>query len=108
MTALVPDVTAAELRTIATTTLHHLTTDNAAGVVLATTSDGKAHLAAAINAKLSDRGTQARQILSEAASTIGGGAGGTGPIASAGGRNTAVVNTALAQAQAALVDAISR
>ena len=106
--ALVSDVTAAELRTIAAAVLHRMPDNTPVGVVLASTSDGKAHLASAINSQLHDQGAQARHILTEAATTIGGGAGGTGPIATAGGRNTTTLSTALKQAEAALAATINR
>jgi alanyl-tRNA synthetase len=108
VTAQVKDVTTAELRTLAAAVKDLLPQETAAGVVLATVSDGKAHLTAAINQPLMDRGVQARQVLTEAATTIGGGAGGTGHLASAGGRNSTALNTALAQAEKSLVAAISQ
>ncbi|MEV6631919.1 alanine--tRNA ligase [Actinoplanes sp. NPDC051470] len=108
VSARVADLTVTELRTLAAAILHRLPTDNAAGVVLATTGDGKVQLTAAISNRLRDRGTQARELLVEAAVTIGGGAGGAGPIASAGGRKTEMLDTALAQAETALAAAINR
>ncbi|MFI5936261.1 alanine--tRNA ligase [Actinoplanes sp. NPDC051494] len=106
--ATVNDVTTAELRTLAVTVRELLPQEAAAGVVLATVSDGKSHLAAAINRVLLDHGVQARHILAEAATTIGGGAGGTGPLASAGGRNTTALKAALTQAEESLAAAINR
>ncbi|MBW6433573.1 alanine--tRNA ligase [Actinoplanes hulinensis] len=108
VTAQVSDMAAAELRTLATTVVDLLPQATPAGAVLATINDGKALLVAAINRPLLDRGVQARQLLIEAATTIGGGAGGTGPIASAGGRNNTALKTALAQAEAALAASTGR
>jgi alanyl-tRNA synthetase len=104
----VNDVTTAELRTLAIAVKDRLPQETAGGVVLATVNDGKAHLAAAINQTLLDRGIQARHILTAAATTIGGGAGGTGPIASAGGRKTTALTAALGQAEQTLAAAISQ
>ncbi|GAA2494014.1 alanine--tRNA ligase [Winogradskya humida] len=105
VTAVVNDVTAPELRTLATAVLRHLPANTAAGVILAATTDGKAQLTAAINDQTHARGAQARDLLIEAAKTIGGGAGGTGPLASAGGRNAELLQRALGQAEAALITA---
>ncbi len=108
VSARVDDVTATELRTVANAVLKRLPKDQPAGVVLGTSGDGKAHLSAAINTRLQDSGAQARQLLAEAAATIGGGAGGAGLIASAGGRNTAELDTAMRQARSALAAALGR
>ncbi|TDD86080.1 alanine--tRNA ligase [Actinomadura rubrisoli] len=51
-------------------------------VVLGTVTGGKAALVAAV----ADGGVQARDLLAGAAREVGGGAGGKGPVASAGGR----------------------
>ncbi|WP_350309811.1 DHHA1 domain-containing protein [Streptomyces yunnanensis] len=56
---------------------------------------GKALLASAISPDLHQAGTQASQILAEAARTVGGGSGGRGPLASAGGRHPEALNEAL-------------
>jgi alanyl-tRNA synthetase len=108
VTARVANKTAADLRALAPAILAHLTSEKAAGVVLATAEDDKAHLSTALNTPLRNRGTQARQILIEAAGIIGGGAGGTGPVANAGGRNTAALDAALAKATDTLAAAINR
>jgi alanyl-tRNA synthetase len=70
-------------------------------VVLATVIDGKAQLVAAIGSELAERGLRAHGVLVEAAETIGGGSGGTGSVASAGGRRTAELPKALGRAEAA-------
>ncbi|RFS83211.1 alanine--tRNA ligase [Actinomadura spongiicola] len=75
----VPHMTAADLRTIATTILTHRGPDGI--VILGTESDGKAALVAAGGPHV-----QARDLLTTAAREVGGGAGGKGPIANAGGR----------------------
>jgi len=106
VTAVVNDVTASELRTLATAVLRHLPADTAAGVILAASTDQKAQLTAAINDQTHARGVQARDLLIEAAKMIGGGAGGTGQLASAGGRNAEALNRALGQAEAALITAM--
>ncbi|MFJ6136935.1 alanine--tRNA ligase [Kitasatospora sp. NPDC092286] len=90
LTGLSPD----ELRTLATNTADLLNGDRAV-VVLCTEHGGKALLAAAITRSLHDTGTHASQILSPAARTVGGGAGGTGPVASAGGRRPEALDEAL-------------
>ncbi|MBO1420481.1 DHHA1 domain-containing protein, partial [Streptomyces sp. FH025] len=93
VTGLGPD----ELRTLATNTADFLPDDRAV-VILGTEHGGKALLAAAITRSLHDTGTQASQILVPAARLVGGGAGGKGPIASAGGRHTGALDQALALA----------
>ncbi|TDB97001.1 alanine--tRNA ligase [Actinomadura sp. 7K534] len=82
-----------DLRTLATKILK-LRQDRGV-VVLGAHSDGKASLVAATNT-----GSRARDLLTEAAREIGGGAGGKGPIANAGGRTPANLPAALATAAA--------
>ncbi|MEV6350081.1 alanine--tRNA ligase [Actinoplanes sp. NPDC051851] len=106
--AQVTDVSAAELRSLAAAAMHRLPQDTAAGVVLAAISDGKANLAAAVNTQVLNRGIQARQILLRAATTIGGGAGGNGSVASAGGRDATALSDGLTQAESDLMAAISQ
>ncbi|GAA2746313.1 alanine--tRNA ligase [Kitasatospora cinereorecta] len=84
-----------ELRTLATNTVALLNGDRAV-VVLGAEHDGKALLAAAVTRNLHDTGFQASQILVRAARTVGGGAGGKGPVASAGGRHPGALDEALA------------
>ncbi|MEU5215009.1 DHHA1 domain-containing protein [Streptomyces sp. NPDC020807] len=90
VTGLGPD----ELRTLAQHTAGLLDADHAV-VVLGTEHDGKALLAAAVTRSLHDTGTDASHILIPAARAVGGGAGGKGPIASAGGRRTEALDEAL-------------
>ncbi|MGE7437411.1 alanine--tRNA ligase [Kitasatospora sp. NPDC001175] len=90
VTGLGPD----ELRTLATNTADLLGNGHAV-VVFGTEHDGKALLAAAITRSLLTAGTQASQLLASAARTVGGGAGGKGPVASAGGRRPEALDEAL-------------
>ncbi|MEU5992852.1 alanine--tRNA ligase [Spirillospora sp. NPDC047418] len=94
-THLVPSMTSADLRTIATDVL-----DPDGVVILGTDHNGKASLIAAAGA---NTGIQARDLLTEAARELGGGAGGRGPIAHAGGRHPEnlpkALNTAAAKAR---------
>ncbi|WUI01744.1 alanine--tRNA ligase [Spirillospora sp. NBC_00431] len=76
--AVVPGLTGADLRTVATTVLDRLP---GGIVILGTESSGKAALVAATGP-----GVQARDLLAGAAREVGGGAGGKGPVANAGGR----------------------
>ncbi|MBB1257432.1 alanine--tRNA ligase [Streptomyces alkaliterrae] len=90
VTGVAPD----ELRGLAADTLARLSHGPAA-VVLGAEHDGKALLAAAISPDLHQSGTQASQILAQAARVVGGGSGGRGPLASAGGRRPQALNEAL-------------
>ncbi|WP_137988497.1 alanine--tRNA ligase [Streptomyces vilmorinianum] len=90
VTGLGPD----ELRTLAHHTAGLLDAGHAV-VVLGTEHQGKALLAAAVTRSLHDTGTDASRILIPAARTVGGGAGGKGPVASAGGRRTEALDEAL-------------
>ncbi|GLX20783.1 MULTISPECIES: alanine--tRNA ligase [Streptomyces] len=95
VTQKVTDLRPDELRTLAAHTADLLNGDRAV-VVFATGHTGKAHLAAAVTRSLHDTGVQASQILTAAARSVGGGAGGKGTIASAGGRRTEALDQALA------------
>ena len=88
----IPGLTSADLRTIATGAL-----DPRGVVILGTESDGKASLVAAVGA---DTGLRARDLLTRAARQVGGGAGGKGPVASAGGRHPENLPEAIATAAA--------
>lgn len=89
---LIPTTTSTDLRTVAT---NALAPDGV--VILGTAKDGKASLIAAAGA---NTGIQARDLLTEAARELGGGAGGKGPIAQAGGRNFENLPAALDRAAA--------
>jgi alanyl-tRNA synthetase len=67
----------------------------AAAVVLGGGSDGKAQLVAASTAEAVARGIAGPELLREAASAIGGGAGGKDILAMAGGRDASAVAAAL-------------
>ncbi|MFE9905721.1 alanine--tRNA ligase [Streptomyces achromogenes] len=90
VTGIAPD----ELRGLAADTLGRLGHGTAI-VILGTEHDGKALLAAAISPDLHQGGTQASQILTQAARAVGGGSGGRGPLTSAGGRRPEALNEAL-------------
>lgn len=89
----VTGATADELRTLATETAARL--HDPGVVILGTERDGKALLAAAVTQGLHRNGNQASQILAAAARVVGGGAGGRGPVASAGGRRPEALGQAL-------------
>ncbi|MER6395797.1 alanine--tRNA ligase [Kitasatospora sp. NPDC001603] len=82
------------LRVLAAGTADRLRNDRAV-VVLGTEHDGKALLVAAITPSLLSDGAEASQILAGAARAVGGGTGGTGPVANAGGRRVEALDEAL-------------
>ena len=90
----VGDVTADELRRLATAVLDHRG-GRPAIVVLGAEIDTKANLVAALSPDLADRGIEARQVLTPAGKAIGGGAGGQGNLAFAGGRQAQQLDKAL-------------
>ncbi|NYD50498.1 alanyl-tRNA synthetase [Actinomadura luteofluorescens] len=98
---IVPGLTGADLRTIATGVLTRR--DQRGLVVLGTESGGKAVLVAAAGAST---GVRARDLLTAAAREVGGGAGGKGPVANAGGRRPEnlpkAITTAATEARALL------
>jgi alanyl-tRNA synthetase len=77
----VDDVTAADLRTLASAIVS--SGDGRGLAVLGTASGGKAQLVAAVGPRSDVR---ARDLLTDAAREVGGGAGGKGALANAGGR----------------------
>jgi alanyl-tRNA synthetase len=95
------EVASAELRPLATAVLARGPAGQPGVVVLAIVNESKAQLVAAIGAELTGRGLRARDVLAGAAEAIGGGAGGTGGVASAGGRRTSELPEALGRAEAA-------
>ncbi|MGH3734460.1 MAG: alanine--tRNA ligase [Micromonosporaceae bacterium] len=101
ITAHLDEITAAERRSLAAAVLSHCPGDRPGIVILTTITDGKAQLTAATSRALTDQGVKARDILTDAAKVIGGGAGGTGNLADAGGRQTERLPDALAIAEAA-------
>ncbi|MEY9850240.1 alanyl-tRNA synthetase [Streptacidiphilus sp. BW17] len=96
-----------ELRTLATHTAGLIKTEHAV-VVLGAAHDGKALLTAAITPGLHGTGVEASQILLSAARAVGGGAGGKGPVASAGGRHFEAVDEALEVAARDAVQLLGR
>ncbi|MCY0924887.1 alanine--tRNA ligase [Streptomyces sp. H27-H1] len=103
----VEGVTAQELRQLASTAAVRIAS-GAGIVVLGTAHEGKAMLASAVGARLRERGIEAREVLSEAAAVIGGGAGGKGALASAGGRHADRLGDALSLARAAAATVLGR
>ncbi|MFE2495654.1 alanine--tRNA ligase [Streptomyces scopuliridis] len=91
----VTDIAPDELRSLAADTVARLGTE-AAIVILATEHQGKALLVAAVSPALHQAGTEASQLLAEAARIVGGGSGGRGAIANAGGRAPERLDQALA------------
>ncbi len=68
-------------------------------VVGTATDDGKAQLVAALTDDLVDTGMAARDVLHPAAQVVGGGAGGSGGMAQAGGRDGSRLDEALSVAE---------
>ncbi|MEU7182864.1 MULTISPECIES: alanine--tRNA ligase [Streptomyces] len=93
VTGVAPD----ELRGLAAEALRRIPPGPAV-VILAADHDGKALLAAAVSPDLHRGGTEAGELLTAAARTVGGGSGGRGPLASAGGRRPEHLDRALDQA----------
>lgn len=96
--AAVPNLNAGELQKLA------LAVRDAVGgpvaVILASSSDGKAAVVAAVD-KATGARVQPAQLISDAAKAIGGGAGGRGEVATGGGKNAAGVADAIRLARAA-------
>ncbi|GAA3633739.1 alanine--tRNA ligase [Kineosporia mesophila] len=93
-------VTGSELRLLAEETLEQIP-GRPAIVILAVAEAGKAQFVASISHDLVSSGFQAHDLLSGAASIIGGGAGGTGSVAQAGGRDFQRIDEALMRARRA-------
>ncbi|MFB7665939.1 alanine--tRNA ligase [Kitasatospora sp. NPDC056138] len=107
ITGRVEDVTAQELRQLASTVAQRVA--GGVGVVVLGTTDGdKAMLAAAVGGLLRDSGVEAQHVLTEAAAVIGGGAGGKGALANAGGRHAGKLADALLVARAAAAGILGR
>ncbi|GAA1370401.1 alanine--tRNA ligase [Catellatospora chokoriensis] len=99
---LVTEVTAPELRGIATVVLSALPSGEPAAVLLGCVQEGKANLVAVINTAFHDKtGVEAARLLQAASRTVGGGAGGTTLIANAGGRSADRLPEALREADVA-------
>ena len=76
-------------------------------VVVGAANDGKAQLIGTVSDDLVGRGVSARGVLSDAARTVGGGAGGGDDLAQAGGRDASRLDDALAIAARAARDALT-
>jgi len=78
-----------------------------AAVVLGAREDGRVHLVINLDRSLEERGLDAVALIREAAALMGGGGGGRPTMARAGGRDPEKLADALAQAEKALIDALS-
>ncbi|MGH3041186.1 MAG: alanine--tRNA ligase [Gaiellaceae bacterium] len=78
-----------------------------AAVVLGTRDDGRVHLVVSIDRSLEARGIDAVQVVRRAAALVGGGGGGRPTMARAGGKDPDKLGEALAEAEKALLAALS-
>jgi alanyl-tRNA synthetase len=78
-----------------------------AAVVLGAREDGRVHLVVNLDRSLEARGLDAVELIREAAALMGGGGGGRPTMARAGGRDPEKLADALAQAEKALIAALS-
>ena len=78
-----------------------------AAVVLGTREDGRVHLVVSIDRSLEERGIDAVQVVRQAAALVGGGGGGRPTMARAGGKDPEKLGEALAEAEKALLDALT-
>jgi alanyl-tRNA synthetase len=78
-----------------------------AAVVLGAREDGRVHLVVNLDRSLEERGLDAVALIREAAALMGGGGGGRPTMARAGGRDPEKLADALAQAEKALIAALS-
>jgi alanyl-tRNA synthetase len=78
-----------------------------AAVVLGTREDGRVHLVVSIDSSLEERGIDAVQVVRRAAALVGGGGGGRPTMARAGGKEPDKLGDALAEAERALMAALS-
>jgi alanyl-tRNA synthetase len=105
----VSSVTTTELRSVAAEIVAALPANEPVAVILGSQDDGKAQLVAVINTALRDRAhVDAVELLRVAAKTVGGGAGGTGLIANAGGRNAEQLPQAIRDAYATTRELLAR
>ena len=75
--------------------------------MLGTREDGRVHLVVSIDRSLEERGIDAVQVVRQAAALVGGGGGGRPTMARAGGKDPEKLGEALAEAEKALLDALS-
>ena len=78
-----------------------------AAVVLGTREDGRVHLVVSLDSSLEERGLDAVQVVRQAAALVGGGGGGRPTMARAGGKQPEKLGDALAEAEKALMAALS-
>jgi alanyl-tRNA synthetase len=78
-----------------------------AAVVLGARENGRVHLVVNLDRSLEERGLDAVALVREAAALMGGGGGGRPTMARAGGRDPEKLPDALAQAEKALIAALS-
>jgi alanyl-tRNA synthetase len=94
-----------DLRTLAAEVRGALGTG--AVVIVGAANDGKAQLIGTVSSDLVARGVSARAVLTDAARTVGGGAGGADDLAQAGGRDASRIDEALDLAARAARQAIT-
>ncbi|HEX2044037.1 MAG TPA: DHHA1 domain-containing protein, partial [Gaiellaceae bacterium] len=78
-----------------------------AAVVLGSRENGRVHLVVNLDRSLEERGVDAVAVIRGAAALVGGGGGGRATMARAGGREPEKLPAALAEAERALLDALS-
>ena len=78
-----------------------------AAVVLGARENGRVHLVVNLDRSLEERGLDAVALIRDAAALMGGGGGGRPTMARAGGRDPEKLPDALAQAEKALIAALS-
>jgi alanyl-tRNA synthetase len=79
-----------------------------AAVVLGSHDDGRVHLVVNLDRSLEERGLDAVKVIREAAALVGGGGGGRATMARAGGRDPERLGDALALAERAVLERLSR
>jgi alanyl-tRNA synthetase len=78
-----------------------------AAVVIGTRENGRVHLVVSLDRSLEERGLDAVQVIRQAAALVGGGGGGRPTMARAGGKDPEKLGEALAEAERALLAALS-
>jgi alanyl-tRNA synthetase len=78
-----------------------------AAVVLGTRENGRVHLVVSLDRSLEERGVDAVKVVRQAAALVGGGGGGRPTMARAGGKDPEKLGEALAEAERALLDALT-
>jgi alanyl-tRNA synthetase len=78
-----------------------------AAVVLGTRENGRVHLVVSLDRSLEERGVDAVKVVRQAAALVGGGGGGRPTMARAGGKDSEKLGEALAEAERALLDALT-